>query len=157
MVKRLLVALTLTALFVFVMNARADARPRHHYYSDASGNSAIIIGARPSGCPHAYCGCGLRQFLGLRDVRLNLARNWARLFPRTSARPGAVAVRTHHVFMLVSHVAADTWVVRDYNSGHGLSRIHQRSVRGYTFVSPTQTVGDQLAFSSQASDGNSNY
>ncbi|MGB7580096.1 MAG: hypothetical protein WBM16_19555, partial [Pseudolabrys sp.] len=38
---------------------------------DAAGNGAIamadadaIIGARPDGCPHAYCGCGLRKYLG---------------------------------------------------------------------------------------------
>ena len=58
---------------------------------DADGNRAYamadaaqIIGSRPSDCPHSYCGCGLRKYLGLEDKRLNLASNWARLFPRES-------------------------------------------------------------------------
>ena len=57
---------------------------------DAAGNGAIgmaddadaVIGRRPNGCPHAYCGCGLRKYLGLSDARLNLASNWAKLLPR---------------------------------------------------------------------------
>ena len=44
---------------------------------DAAGNRAVlaadagtIIGSRPSGCPHSYCGCGLRMYLGLSDLDL---------------------------------------------------------------------------------------
>src|SRR5690349_14525749 len=47
---------------------------------DANGNGTII-GGRPAGCPHNYCGCGLRMYLGLADKRFNLAWNWARYFP----------------------------------------------------------------------------
>jgi hypothetical protein len=103
---------------------------------DANGNGVTIIGGRPAGCPHSYCGCGLRKYLGLSDKRLNLAWNWARLLPRTQAHAGAAAVRYHHVMLLVRHVSGSTWIVRDYNSGNGLSRIHERSVRGYVFVNP---------------------
>jgi hypothetical protein len=28
------------------------------------------------------------------------------------------------------------WMIRDYNSGGGLSRMHVRDVRGYIFVNP---------------------
>jgi hypothetical protein len=28
------------------------------------------------------------------------------------------------------------WLIRDYNSGSGLSRMHVRDVRGYVFVNP---------------------
>jgi hypothetical protein len=28
------------------------------------------------------------------------------------------------------------WLIRDYNSGGGLSRMHVRDVRGYIFVNP---------------------
>lgn len=142
--KNILVIAMFVTLLMLALNARADARPR-----DGNGNSVTVIGHRPHGCPKAYCGCGLRLFLGLSDTRLNKASMWARLFPRVSPRPGAVAVRSHHVFMLVAHVSGDVWTVRDYNSGRGLSRIHNRSVRGYVFVSPQiQSAGSKMAFAS---------
>jgi hypothetical protein len=110
---------------------------------DASGNrvaradQATIIGGRPAGCPHRYCGCGLRKYLGINDKRLNLASNWARLFPRVAGPgPGVAAVRSGHVMYIERSVGNGQWLVRDYNSGGGLSRLHVRSVRGYTFVNP---------------------
>ena len=103
----------------------------------ASADQGTIIGARPDGCPHAYCGCGLRKFLGLADKRLNLASNWARLFPHEGApRPGLAAVRSGHVMYIESAAGNGQWVIRDYNSGGGLSRVHVRDLRGYVFVNP---------------------
>lgn len=143
--------LAITVLFLIPSIAQAKHHHRYHYRHQiirtdmlpavaegASYGDRTVIGGRPSGCPHAYCGCGLARYLGLRDVRLNLASAWARLFPHTSPAPGAVAVRSHHVMMLVSHAGGSNWVVRDYNGGRGLSYIHTRSVAGYTFVSPTR-------------------
>jgi hypothetical protein len=103
--------------------------------TDAHGN-AVVIGGRPAGCPALYCGCGLAQYLGIKDKRLNLAWSWAQIFPRTSAAPGMAAVRRGHVMLLQSHVDGTRWVVRDYNGGRGLSWIHVRDVRGYVFVNP---------------------
>jgi len=111
---------------------------------DDSGNRAFasvdegsVIGARPDGCPHAYCGCGLRKYLGLSDVRLNLAHNWARLFPREAApRAGLAAVRAHHVMYIEAAAGNGEWLIRDYNSGGGLSRLHVRDLHGYVFVNP---------------------
>jgi hypothetical protein len=111
---------------------------------DAAGNRAYamadaaqIIGRRPSDCPHSYCGCGLRKYLGLEDKRLNLASNWARLFPREAGpRAGLAAVRSGHVMYIEGSAGNGQWLVRDYNSGGGLSRVHVRDVRGYVFVNP---------------------
>jgi hypothetical protein len=111
---------------------------------DAAGNrtfamvdTGTIIGSRPGDCPHAYCGCGLRKYLGLADVRFNLASNWARLLPREAGpRAGVAAVRNHHVMYIESAAGDGQWLVRDYNSGGGLSRMHVRDVRGYVFVNP---------------------
>lgn len=103
---------------------------------DASGNR-IVIGGRPAGCPHKYCGCGLRLYLGINDTDLNLAWNWARKFRRAPAAPGMAAVRPGHVMLLVEHVAGTRYVVRDYNGGRGLSYIHERDVRGFIFVDPS--------------------
>lgn len=118
---------------------------------DATGNRAYamadaaqIIGARPSDCPHAYCGCGLRKYLGLEDKRLNLASNWARLFPRESGpRAGVAAVRSGHVMYIEGPAGNGQWLVRDYNSGGGLSRVHVRDVRGYVFVNPHSAVASR--------------
>ena len=111
---------------------------------DANGNRIMrvtdegaIIGARPDGCPHAYCGCGLRKYLGLSDKRLNLASNWARLFPHEpTPRPGLAAVRSGHVMYIEGTASNGQWLIRDYNSGGGLSRVHVRDLRGYVFVNP---------------------
>lgn len=110
---------------------------RSHAYAYASADRDTVIGSRPSGCPHAYCGCGLRKYLGLSDVRLNLASNWARLFPReASPRPGLAAVRSGHVMYIEAAAGNGQWLIRDYNSGGGLSRLHVRDVRGYVLVNP---------------------
>lgn len=107
-------------------------------------DAAQIIGTRPSGCPHSYCGCGLRKYLGLEDTRLNLASNWARLFPRESGpRAGLAAVRSGHVMYIEGSAGNGQWLVRDYNSGGGLSRVHVRDVRGYVFVNPHTAVASR--------------
>ena len=144
--KIILTAILFTAIFLMVVNARAEALPRGPL--DASGNRQEVIGGRPAGCPHAYCGCGLRKYLGIDDVRLNLAANWAKFFPRTHAQPGAAAVRRHHVMLLLSPISQTTWMVRDYNSGGGLSRIHARDIRGFQFVSVNGVSNGLLASAS---------
>jgi hypothetical protein len=58
--------------------------------------------------------------------------------------------------LLVSHVGGSVWTVLDFNSGKGLTRLHQRNVGGYVFVTPPR-FGNQLAFSAQAGDGQLNY
>ena len=108
---------------------------------DANGTTVAdagnIIGSRPEGCPHAYCGCGLRKYLGLADTRLNLASNWSRLLPRAAGpAPGLAAVRSGHVMYIEAAAGSGQWLIRDYNSGGGLSRLHVRDVRGYVFVNP---------------------
>lgn len=133
----------MAALAVFMLVAAlaspAEAKRHHHHYTiDASGNAgAEIIGGRPADCPHRYCGCGLRKYLGIDDARLNLAWNWATLFQREhSPRAGLAAVRRGHVMYIEASAGDGQWLIRDYNSGGGLSRLHIRDVRGYVFVNP---------------------
>jgi hypothetical protein len=94
------------------------------------------VGGRPAGCPHSFCGCGasIRVF-GRIVPGLNLAANWLR-FPRTAPAPGMVAARRGHVFVLEQHLEGDTWMAYDANSGGHATRIHARSLRGYTIVNP---------------------
>jgi hypothetical protein len=104
--------------------------------TSSNRDNGQIVGGRPSGCPHAYCGCAasLRVF-GRIVPSLNLASSWLR-FPRASPAPGMVAARHGHVFVLESHVGGDTWMAYDGNSGGHATRIHARSLRGYTVVNP---------------------
>jgi hypothetical protein len=104
----------------------------------ASANIADdqTIGGRPAGCPRAFCGCGAAIHVFGRVVpELNLAANWLR-FPRTSPAPGMVAVRRGHVFVLEQPLSGDMWMAYDANSGGSATRIHARSLRGYTVVNP---------------------
>lgn len=95
-----------------------------------------IVGGRPAGCPSAFCGCAAALRLFGRIVpELNLAANWLR-FPRTSPAPGMVAARRGHVFILEQHIGSDVWMAYDANSGGRATRIHARSLRGYTVVNP---------------------
>jgi len=95
-----------------------------------------IVGGRPAGCPRSFCGCGaaIRVF-GRIVPELNLAANWLR-FPRASPAPGMVAARHGHVFVLEQHLGSDMWMAYDANSGGRATRIHSRSLRGYTVVNP---------------------
>jgi hypothetical protein len=103
---------------------------------DPNGNT-IIIGGRPAGCPHKYCGCGLARYLGLDDKRLWRAWSWAQLFPRSSASAGKAVVWRSHVALIVEMRGPREALLRDYNSGGGLSRLHVRSIAGAVIVDPS--------------------
>ncbi len=98
-----------------------------------------IVGGRPAGCPHSFCGCGaaIRVF-GHIVPELNLAANWLR-FPRTAPAPGMVAARRGHVFVLERSVGGDVWMAYDANSGGHATRIHAVSLRGHAIVNPHAT------------------
>lgn len=131
--------------------ARAAVRTQAADVIDANGNSTVV-GGRPRGCPHRYCGCeaSLYVFGEIRPM-LNVARNWRVMFPRTSPAPGMVAARKDHVFVLMSHVEGDRWMVHDGNSGGGLTREHVRSIRGYTVVDPRGSRPGSESLSAKAS------
>jgi len=151
--------LTVIALSIAATTA-ADANPRHHKAGavivcnrlgcsdraeanaadipqtiDANGNE--VVGGRPAGCPHAFCGCEASRYVfGEIRPELNLAANWIRKFPRTAPAPGMVAARNHHVMVLIGHVDGSQWLAHDGNSGGGLTRDHVVSIRGYVIVDP---------------------
>jgi hypothetical protein len=98
--------------------------------------STVVLGGRPSGCPHAFCGCGASLYVFGRIIpTLNLAANWLR-FPRTAPAPNMVAARRGHVFVLKRHIAGNKWLVHDSNSGGHRTRIHPRSIAGFAIVNP---------------------
>lgn len=95
-----------------------------------------ILGGRPVGCPSRFCGCGASIHLFGRIIPfLNLAANWLR-FPRAEPAPKMAAARRGHVFVLEQHIAGKVWMVFDANSGGRATRMHARSIAGYTIVNP---------------------
>jgi hypothetical protein len=112
---------------------RPLSRGLHRVMADGAGR---VVGGRPEGCPRAFCGCGASLHIFGRIVpALNLAANWLR-FPRTEPAPGMVAVRRHHVFVLVRHIRGRVWLAHDSNSGHHRTRLHPRSIAGFVIVNP---------------------
>jgi hypothetical protein len=128
--------------------------PRHsmprRFIADAAGAftepvrqiGSAILGGRPSGCPHRFCGCALSIKVFGRPVRdLFLAANWLR-FPRTAPAPGMVAARRGHALQLQAHLGGSMWQVWDPNSGGGRIRVHARSIAGFAIVNPSvRTAG----------------
>ncbi|MGJ4915487.1 hypothetical protein ACQR10_15540 [Bradyrhizobium sp. HKCCYLRH2060] len=135
---------------LLALSVQAEARPRHHHhhYSYRHHHSFMnamasipgegrVVGGRPSGCPHAFCGCEASLYTFGRVIpELNLASNWRR-FPRAAPAPGMAAVRSGHVMILQQQVAGNIWYVHDGNSGGHVTREHSRSIAGYTIVNPT--------------------
>lgn len=116
----------------------AQASHRHHVRHSPPHHRAVgSVIAHPAGCPPvAFCGCGAAIRIFGRPVRnLWLAANWFR-FPHTSPAPGMAAVRRHHVFVLERQVSGTNWLVFDANSGGHQTRIHVRSIAGFTIVNP---------------------
>jgi hypothetical protein len=128
--------LFLAAAMLVALSPPAEARHHrgHHHRVVVSGD---VVGGRPAGCPRAFCGCGASLHLFGRIIpALNLAANWFK-FPRAAPAPRMVAVRRHHVFVLEQHVGGSVWRVFDANSGGHATRIHERSIAGYTIVNPS--------------------
>ena len=104
--------------------------------SYASVDYGAVVGRRPDGCPRQFCGCEASRYVfGKVIPELNLASNWAK-FPRAAPASGMVAVRNHHVMVLMRHEGGNNWLVHDGNSGNGLTREHVIPIHGYTIVNP---------------------
>jgi hypothetical protein len=145
---------------LLLFTVQAEARPHHlHRYQHLRSmmlsvgdvqSQEKVVSSRPSGCPHAFCGCEASLFRFGRIIpQLNLASNWRR-FPRAAPATGMAAVRSGHVMILQQHVAGDIWYVHDGNSGGHVTREHPRSIAGYTVVDPSSASSFSLTSASQA-------
>lgn len=125
-----------THYFVQLPDFPAIKRMPHGLHRVMAEGAGRVVGGRPHGCPRRYCGCGASLHIFGRIIpRLNLAANWLR-FPRAAPAPGMVAARRHHVFVLKRHIRGKIWLVHDSNSGRGKTRVHPRSIAGFTIVDP---------------------
>lgn len=149
-------AATIAVLILIPTTAQAKHRHHHRHYQQqrmhvdrypamafgfySDGNIEYDSGhvvAHPPGCPgRAFCGCGVSVKVFGRPVRdLFLASNWYR-FPRAAPAAGMVAVRRHHVMYIMAYSGNGAATVYDPNSGGRQTRIHTRSLAGYTVVNP---------------------
>jgi len=144
---------------LLLFSVQAEAHPHHHYryqhlrsmilsVGDVQSQERVVSG-RPSGCPHAFCGCEASLFRFGRIIpQLNLASNWRR-FPRAAPATGMAAVRSGHVMILQQHVAGDIWYVHDGNSGGHVTREHPVSIAGYSIVDPSSASSFSLTSAGQ--------
>lgn len=115
--------------------AQKPVRQAQRIEAPAAPPSQVV--EHPTGCPRtAFCGCGAAVRIFGKPLRwLWLAANWFH-FQRAAPAPGMVAVRQHHVFVLEQHRGGPNWLTYDANSGGHLTRVHVRSIAGYTIVNP---------------------
>lgn len=109
--------LTVAALLCAASPAMAQMQGPWNVWAQASVGKAsrVSYGAPPR---NARCGWYMGRLTGHSDRSLWLAQNWARRFPRTQARPGAVVVWTRggskgHVAKIVSMQGRCRAVVHD--------------------------------------------
>jgi hypothetical protein len=50
------------------------------------------------------------------------------------------AARRGHVFILKQHIGGNVWLAFDANSGRRQTRLHARSIAGFTIVNPTGAI-----------------
>lgn len=102
-----------------------------------NSSTATRIVAHPPGCPsRAFCGCGTSLHIFGKNIREAwLARWWFR-FPVSTPGPGKVAVRRHHVFAILRDLGGGRVLAYDPNSGGHKTRIHVRSLAGYSVRDP---------------------
>ncbi len=122
--------------------AKRDRGQAHKVASAIVGRSrgearGVGIVDHPSGCPRtAFCGCGVAVKVFGKPIRdLWLAANWFK-FKTAAPAPGMVAVRRHHVFVVLEVLGHNKVLAYDPNSGGHKTRIHLRSLAGYRVVDP---------------------
>ena len=124
---------------------RRTSRSIPSRYSPAIARTAVAAIANtvghvlphPPGCPRrAFCGCGASvEVFGRAIPSLYLAANWLK-FPKATPGPGMVAARRGHVMVIRQYLGGNRALVYDANSGRGLTRLHVRSLAGFSVRNP---------------------
>lgn len=137
-------ARVLGAIVLLTLGSTAEARhgrhaqhARHQHFARTDSGSIV---EHPTGCPRsAFCGCGAAvRVFGQARRDLWLAANWLRFphVPASAAAPGMAAARRGHVFVIEQVLGNGMVLAYDANSGGHATRIHPRSLVGYTVVNP---------------------
>lgn len=156
--RRFLLALTIAMSFIVTANAQPRHHRHHHHHKThitntqncflGLCNTATVVAEvgdrmkatflpHPRGCPaRNFCACGASVEIFGRSIRsLWPAAAWFS-FPRTEPAPNMVGVRRHHIVVLKRHIKGSVWLVYDANSGGHRTRLHQRSIAGFSIRNP---------------------
>jgi len=109
-------------------------QPSGYVWTRASAGQVV---PHPAGCPRRlFCACGVSvKVFGRAIPALFSTAAWLR-FPRAAPGPGMVATNHRHAFAILENRGNGRVLAYDANSGGGLTRIHEVSLRGYTIVNP---------------------
>ena len=122
-------------LLIFLSSSAIARHHRHHHYRGTYDAGSVV--SHPAGCPwRALFGCGASVEIFGHSIRILWPSSAWFKFPRAHAAPGMVAVRRGHVMVIRSVDANGNATVYDANSGGHLTRVHQRSLAGFTIVNP---------------------
>ena len=127
----------------------AEARCTHHGCREARSSKKTIhnhptqtagyIVEHPAGCPRTrFCGCGVALKVFGRAIRaggLAQAKAWLG-FPAASPAAGMVAANHHHVVYIEEYLGNGMAKVYDPNSGGHQTRVHVRSLAGFSVRNP---------------------
>ena len=126
-----------------VAKSRRDANARRGPMCGSAGSQrarpSLVRGRRAVRMPIAAAVCGNTSDSPTRALT-SPATGRGLFRQEPGPRVGLAAVRSGHVMYIEGQSGDGQWIIRDYNSGGGLSRIHVRSVRGYVFVNPNARV-----------------
>lgn len=141
---KLVMAGLLLLITALPAQARHKSHHAHRHYARHVGSGQIV--PNPAGCPRvAFCGCGVARFIfGKVDGAMRplwIAAEWLR-FARAAPAPGMVAVRKdrHHVLAIKEVLGNGRVLAYDPNSGGHKTRVHERSLAGYTVVDPRRRI-----------------
>jgi hypothetical protein len=118
---------------------RTDYNPHERTAVAALSSGRGELVSHPSGCPkYLFCGCGVSvKIWGVAKREFYKASAYFK-FPPASPAAGMVAVRNHHVMYIMSYLGNNNALVYDPNSGGGQTRIHERSLIGYSVRNPNR-------------------
>lgn len=111
--------------------------PKQRPASQHVANIEVQLLPHPAGCPsRAFCGCGVALDVFGKNIReLWLARAWLN-FPPAEPAPGMIAANRRHVFVIRRMLTPNIALAYDPNSGGHKTRLHPRSIAGYSIRNP---------------------
>lgn len=135
----LLISTPARADLIDVFFTRREQNDIYYFFTgqNLKGFKTRIV-KNPPGCPPInFCGCGASWFLWGKTNKKDhwRARTWYK-YPKTKPKKGAVAVRDHHVFVIIDTLPDGRVLAYDANSGQHKTRIRVRTLRGYSVRDP---------------------
>lgn len=118
---------------------RREQNEIYHFFTgeNLKGFKTRVVSNPPNCPPVNFCACGASWFLWgkTNNRKLWRAKSWYK-YPKTNPKKGAVAVRDHHVFVIIDTLPNGQVLAYDANSGQHKTRIRVRTIKGYSIRDP---------------------